>query len=720
MASTRGLRAFQNARARKKNAETSGAPGGAANADTVLAHALTLHRAGQVGQAKLLYQQILSLAPERFDALMFLAVAEYQGRNLDEAERLFRRAIAANPRSPEVHSNFSLVFSARGDFQSALAECDKALALMPGFADAHCNRANALRALGRKDEALAAIDRAVALKPDSAQAHNIRGSLLHDLRRSGEAVASYDRAIAINPGLVEALSHRAAILYEAKNFDAALDSYDRILSLAPDVLDARLARAKILHRKQRIDEAVGEYIEILSRRPDDCEILTLLGQCEEARGNVDATLSYYDRALAIQPDFVHAVHNRIYAIDFSDRVDEAGKQAARAHWWQHIGAKIADRYGAFARRFDNVRDPDRRIVVGYVSADFRKHSVAVVFRPVLRLHDHSRFEVVCYSNTPNQDEWTSEFRQIADRWHDVSQWTDDRLTEQIIVDRVDILVDLSGHSAGHRLEVFARKPAPIQVTAWGNATGSGIPAFDYLFSDPVAVPPEARHLFAEEIYDLPCAISIEQIDSGPSSDPPSLSQPFTTYGVFNRVNKISDQALDAWAALLRADPAARLAVKHSALDDETVRQRLTQQLLARGVSGERIALRGETNREDHLDAIRKVDICLDTFPYNGGVSCWEPLSVGVPVISTLGRTVANRISASILTSIGMQEWVATDVETYIAIAQRLAAAPERLKALRSEIPRRIAQSQSGNNAAYTKSVETAYRTMWQDYCRQNG
>ena len=180
----------------------------------------------------------------------------------------------------------------------------------------------------------------------------------------------------------------------------------------------------------------------------------------------------------------------------------------------------------------------RRLVLGYVSSDFHQHSAATAFKPVLRHHDKTRFEVICYACSLKEDEFTQEFRSLADVWRDAAQWSDDRLAEQIQADQVDILVDLSGHSAGHRLGVFARKPAPVQVTAWGHATGTGLPTIDYLFSDPVAIPKAVRHLFAETIYDLPCLITMEPppYDLQPS-DPPVCTRGFITFGSFNRIGK---------------------------------------------------------------------------------------------------------------------------------------------------------------------------------------
>jgi predicted O-linked N-acetylglucosamine transferase (SPINDLY family) len=358
-------------------------------------------------------------------------------------------------------------------------------------------------------------------------------------------------------------------------------------------------------------------------------------------------------------------------------------------------------------------------VLGYVSADFRRHSAAATFRPVLQHHDKSQFEIVCYSCSVAQDERTEEFRRIADRWVDAAQLSDQMLAERILADKIDILVDLSGHSAGNRLATFARKPAPVQVTAWGHGTGTGLPTIDYLFCDPVTMPQDVRHFFAEKLYDLPCIITTEPPPAGlHPSDPPVLANGHVTFGVFNRMAKVSDEAVAVWTDILNRVPHARLLLKDASLDDEAVRVGLTERFAAHGLSPDRIEFLGFTPREQHLGAFASVDIGLDPFPQNGGVSTWEALHMGVPVVAKLGRVPASRLTGAILSSLGLHDWVAESAEEYAAIAVERAAMPEQLRQLRHTLAATIANSASGNGERYTRAVEHAYRAMWQEYCRR--
>jgi predicted O-linked N-acetylglucosamine transferase (SPINDLY family) len=363
-------------------------------------------------------------------------------------------------------------------------------------------------------------------------------------------------------------------------------------------------------------------------------------------------------------------------------------------------------------------DPARRIVLGYISADFRRHSAATTFWPVLAHHDKSRFEVICYSCSTIRDDVTRDFERVADRFVDVSQMSDEELATRVRADKVDILIDLSGHSGGNRLGVFARKPAPVQVTAWGHGTGTGLPTIDYLFSDPVTIPQAARPLYAEKIYDLPCVIiSALPPIALPRGEPPVLTNGYVTFGVFNRITKVSDDAVAVWARVLHGVPAARLLMKDGAYDEPPLRDLMRQRFAAHGIAGERVDFLGSSPREQHLAAFGKTDIALDPFPQNGGVSTWEALHMGVPAIAKLGHTAPSRLSGAIITSIGLSDWVAESTDDYVALAVKFAGMPELLATLRRELPAKIAAAPSGNGALYTRAVEQAYRTMWEEYCR---
>ncbi len=363
-----------------------------------------------------------------------------------------------------------------------------------------------------------------------------------------------------------------------------------------------------------------------------------------------------------------------------------------------------------------VPNPDKRIVVGYVSPDFRSHSVALGFLPVLRNHDRGQFQIICYSCSPLRDVIMDECQSLADQWVDAWQFSDDELADRIQSDGVDILVDLSGHAGGNRLTAFAQKPARIQVTGLGNGTGTGLQTMDYLLTDPVSVPEAARPLFAERIYDLPCVITTEALAGQQPSALPMIRNGYVTFGVFNRIDKISEDALIVWSKLLQQVTGSIIVVKNSALDDPFLRDGLIGRFVAHGISADRIRCLGSTLRHEHLAEFANIDISLDPFPQNGGVSTWESLQAGVPVVTKLGTGTTSRLGGAIVKAVGLDDWVAEDDDGYNSIARTYASMAPQLEALRAGLPARVAACAAGNGAIYTRRVEEGYRQFWRDYC----
>jgi predicted O-linked N-acetylglucosamine transferase (SPINDLY family) len=423
----------------------------------------------------------------------------------------------------------------------------------------------------------------------------------------------------------------------------------------------------------------------------------------------------FDRALMFKPNSDDVMLKKIFAMDFLEDGDFAAHQAVRREWWDRIGSK-------FPRRElqRSSHDPERRIIVGYVSSDFMHHSAALSFIPMLRHHDHRQFEIIAYSCSTRRDGGTSECQALVDRWVDASCMSDDDFADRIQRDHVDVLVDLSGHSSGNRLAVFARKPAPVQVSACGSVTGTGLPTMDYLLADPVFIPESVRHLFAEKIYDLPCGITIAPAPDVKPTETPMLRNGFVTFGVFNRSSKISDAALNSWSTILQQIPGSRIVVKDSALDDSFLRDALIGRFIAHGIAVERVTCLGSTPRLRHLAEFANIDISLDPFPQNGGVSTWESLQMGVPVICKLGRSACSRAGGAIVKAVGLDDWVAEDDDGYIAIARKYAGLPAELRALRAELPARVTSSDAGNNEFYTRCVEAGYRRFWRSYCAAQG
>jgi predicted O-linked N-acetylglucosamine transferase (SPINDLY family) len=712
-----------------------------------LARASAYHRSGDLAKAQAGYKKVLKKRPNHIDALYMLGVSEYQRGSFQSAERLLRRVLLVDPQSVAARYALGVTLSALQQENEALACYDNLIALKPDFVDAHLNRGKLLSRLGRFVEAIVSYDNAIAIDPQHLDALINKGEALHhlgrltdaitcynriltvkpthlaalidrgcafkDLGRASEAIAEFNLALAIAPDNATILINRGeTLLFLKRNFEA-LEDFDRVISINPRLALGWLGRANVLMMSKKVNEALEACQRAVAIEPNSTKALTQIGQCHALLGNAETAVSFFDRALAIKPDDDIALVSRIFSLDFCSG-GYALHQAARSEWWRQIGSKISAEHPP---HHQNDLDPARRLVVGYVSGDFRHHSAAYSFRPVLENHDKSRFEVICYSTSPIDDDVTVSFRHISDRWRDVLQWSDDQLADCIRADKVDILIDLCGHTRGNRLRIFARKPAPIQVSAWGHASGTGLPTIDYLFADPVLVPSEVRHFFAERIYDLPCAIIIEPPPEGlRASEPPVTSNGYVTYGVFTRASRLSNAVLKVWARILRSDVTSRLIIKDSLLNDVSIQARLLENLAAHEITSDRISLMGPTSREEHLAAYRHVDICLDPFPHGGGVSTWESLHMGVPVVTKMGVSMSSRIGGAFMSAIDMSDWIATDEDQYVDIALR--SSPDHLRTIRNKLPDLIGARCSP--ASYTRAVEKAYRTMWEKHCCESG
>lgn len=751
------------------------------NVHHLLQQAVRLHRQGRLVEAERVLERVLQQAPNHFDALHLLGVFKAQKGQCDEGVELISAAVRLNPRSTQALCNLGILLGRLNRHDEAISTFDKALAIKPNDVEIICKRSNALRTLGRYEEALAGFDAALKIQPTNLAALNNRGNVLRKLGRGVEAVASFDKALEIKPGYAKALSNRGITLGELGRFDEAIASYDealrvqpeyadalnnrgnalvslglyheaivsfegalkikpgypaalnnlgnalaglgryehaiasfdRALELAPRYSEALINRGHVFRELKRPIDALSSYSRALQIDPQNADALNSRGVAESDLGRHEEALTSFNEALAVKPEFAMAHSNRIFTLDFVPHFEFLQHQEARHGWWRMHGKDLAGETSSYP----NSRLLSRKLVLGYVSADFRQHSAASTFKPVLSSHDRESFAVVCYSGVVIEDDLTRDFRRFADKWRAVQGMTDEALATQIRADEVDILIDLSGHSAGNRLPVFARKPAPIQVTAWGHATGTGLPTIDYLFSDPVAVPKTVRGLFAEKIYDLPCLVTFDApSDAPPVSELPATSRGVVTFGCFNRFNKVSPAVLDSWARILRLVPGARLLLKDVALDDPSLRDSVLRSLARHGIDADRIELRGRSSRHDHLDAFKNVDIALDPFPQNGGVSTWEALWMGVPVVAKLGNSLPSRLSGAILSALGLTDWIAKDAEDYVALAVRKASNLDGIAVLRKQLRQRIAASPAGNAMLYARAVEDAYRAMWHRWC----
>ncbi len=640
-----------------------------------------------------------------------LAAALQTLNRFDEALASYDEALRIEPALVEAHSNRGNTLRELGRFEDALASYDAALHIKPDYAEAYLNRGNTLKSAGRPTEALASYDTALHIKPTLVEAHYNRGVVLAEYGRSNEALSAYEAALRLKPNYVEAHSNRGNALKDLGRADEAISSYDAAICIKPDYAEAYSNRGNALREFSRLDEALSSYDAALRIKPGLAETHSNRGTALAALGRLEEALTSYEAALRIRPDLVEAHSNLILDLHYEPGPGSNTIQAATR--------RFGMLYKPVSPAFENTRDPDRRLRIGYVSGDFRRHSVSYFMAPVLANHNAETVELFCYASHLHDDEMTARLRSSADCWRSLVGLTDEDAEMLIRRDAIDILVDLSGHTAANRLPLFALKPAPVQVTWLGFPGSTGLAAIDYRLVDMITDPEDEVEGWASEtLCRLPGGfLCFDPPAEAPAvAPPPGLGRPIT-FGSFNNPAKLSAATLDAWAALLASVPQARLLLKGRPLKDETARQLLLERFRSRGVTPDRLSLQGwMPGPEGHLGLYGQVDIALDPFPYNGTTTTCEALWMGVPVLTLTGTQHSGRVGTSLLTRLGLPELIAPDTDAYLRIAIDLATDLKRLTNLRQSLRQRMAVSPLCNGPAFTRDLEAAYRAMWRNWC----
>jgi predicted O-linked N-acetylglucosamine transferase (SPINDLY family) len=676
--------------------------------------ALRQHRAGRLREAENLYRQILAQRPAHVDALHFLGVIAHQmGRN-DIAVDLIRRAIALRPSYAEAHSNLGKVLRDKGQLDQAIAEFRQAIALNPKLPEALSNLGDSLRGKGQLDEAIAAYRQAVALRGGDAEAHNSLGNALKEGGELDQAIASYRQAVAVRSDYAEGHNNLGAALEVMGQLDEAKAAFRRAIALDPKLAEAHSNLGSVLLAEGKLDEAIAAYRQALRLRPDYAEAHGNLGIALAAKGQHDDALAAYRQAIALRPGYAEAHGNLLYTLHFHPGYDARSIAEEHRRW----NIQHAEPLRKFVRPHANNRDPQRRLRIGYVSPNFREHPVGRFLLPLLSHHDKKHVEVFAYSQVALQDAITERLRSCADGWRTILGLSDAQVAELIRQDQIDVLVDLTMHMAKSRLGVFARKPAPVQVTYLAYCSTTGLQTIDYRLSDPYLDPPDGDDsVYSEQTIRLPETYwCYEPIVDRPEVGPlPALGNGLVTFGCLNNFAKVSEPALETWAQILKAVPNSRLLLSAHPGNHRT---RLEERLEQYGIERSRVEFVGFMLPENYFELYQRIDIALDTFPYGGGTTTCDALWMGVPVISLVGATAVGRGGLSILSNIGLPELATRSKEDYVRAAGELANDLPRLGDLRTTLRQRMEQSPLMDAPKFAHNVEAAYRQMWRTWCEK--
>lgn len=561
---------------------------------------------------------------------------------------------------------------------------------------------------GRIDGARWTLQRLLSKDPRNADAIHLLALIAAREGNLQQAADLFQKAIALAPTVARHHYNFAVLLASAGQSQAAIAEYQTTLQLEPSLVSAHNNLGNALRAQGKLTEARHHLSEAIRYSPQHASAHSNLGTTLADLGLMEEAVREFRAALSANPQYFQAHSNLLLNLTAYEKYDAEMLFREHRYW----GQQHADRIAASAQA-NSSHVPNDRIRIGYVSSDFRAHSVAFFINPILGAHDRSKFEVTCYSSVRAPDAMTAVLKSRAEHWRDISQLSDEQAAAIIRQDRIDILVDLGGHTAESRLPLFARRPAPIQVEYLGYPGTSGMRQVDYLITDARVAPPESDRFYTERVIRLPrtffCYGPPDQVPE--VDEPPATRNGHVRFGVFTNPIKIRPVMMESWAKILHAVPNSRLVIQTQSLRDEGHRRDLSARLAALGVNESRIDLQGWTDFREYLSTLRSVDIGLDTFPFNGHTTTCHALFVGVPTITQTGQTHASRMGLSICESLGLGELVAMSADEYVRKATALANDLSRLRELRAGMRHRLINSGMLDRDRFTHELESAYDAM---------
>src|SRR3984885_2402416 len=700
--------------------------------------------AGRVESAERLFRSVLKSEPDNPEANHALGTLVVRQGKPQSAISFLTAALKADPRQSQHWLSFAetlLLTGNAGDARTVLETAEARGLFSPEFAalriridhaGLYWHALNQQRAgrLAEAEKLYAAvlpadpgdvdgprmIGQLIAAGVNAADAHANLGALLLDLGKPAKAMAHLMAALRQNPEHIHAHNNLGAVLFDVGKPHQAIVHATAALRQDPGFAEAHSNLANALMETGKLDESIRHYREALRLKPDYAMALNNLANALKAQGKITEAIANYRAATRLDPNLLHAQSNLIMTLGYSAEVPHEDLVDQARQFNDAVAAPLLR-----ARAFANTPDPGWRLRVGYVSGDFRNHAVNYFFEPLLAHHQKEDFEFFAYANMHAEDEVTARLKARFDHWRNICALSDDAAADLIEADRIDILIDMSGHTGGNRLLIFARKPAPVQATWLGFIMTTGVKAIDYRISDGYGDPPGmTEHLNTETLWRLPatfCCYQPRADIADPIDHPPRDDNGFTTFGCFNNFTKVNDGTLKCWAEILARVADARLLLEIVGLNSEAFRAETEARLVRLGLPLDRVIL-DPRKRSNQYVLYNKIDVALDPFPYNGSTTTMDALWMGVPVLTLAGKQFGGRLGVTFLNNVGLPELVAENEAVYVDLAIGLASDPSRLRAMRGNLSQQMSASRMMDFAAFARDMEAAYRAMWRKWCAQ--
>ena len=678
--------------------------------------AIGLEGLGDADQACESYQAALAIDPADTYANYNLGRHLYLRGDLIRAEPLLRQAINSSPDFADARIVLSRLLEQKSDFIAAAAELEQALRVRPDYLGALSNYADILLRLDRPQEAESALRRAAALDKNNFDINYKLGSLLARLQQPAEAERFFGEALRCNPNSFEARVSLSDLQLTRGDLVAAAGEVEAAMKLRPDSVHLLFNYGLILKRLARQAEAETVFRRIIELDATYARAYQLLGAVLVSQCRMRDALDVFASGREHCPDALDLESAELFALNCRDDISIDELFARHVKFGIRLEQLEPLRFGTF----ENIPDPDRRLRIGFVSADFQYHVVPQFIVPLLERRDKSAVEVYCYSTGDTADEYTERVRSLSDVWRSVGRLPARGIADLIFRDRVDILVDLAGHSGVPSLRVFAQRPAPVQATWLGYLNTTGLTRIQYRLSDNQCDPPGLTDRYhTEKLIRLPhsqwCYRPVVEVDV--EKQAPFQRNGHVTFGSFNQTLKISPIARKLWGEILTQVPDSRLVIV--GVVDGRAREDLYADFAKASVDRRRITMIPFVPPTEYFEWYGKVDIALDTMPFSGGTTTCDAIWMGVPVVTCPGVRSWSRSASSILTTVGLEEWIANSHEDYVRCAVQFARQPAAPSESRSSLRSRMLESPLMDEQRFASDMEHAYRDMWRAWCAQN-
>lgn len=714
--------------------------------------AVNLHLQGRVEDAITIYNKVLRIRPDHHLARNNLG-ALYLGLNDNErALNQFKGALKIKNAFPDALNNLATALKNQKRYEEALEALKQAISLKPDFGSAYFNLGNTYREMGNCEEAISAFNRAASLKPDDPEVQNSLGSTLLLSGQLREAKEALHRALNAKSDYAPAFYNLGLILMEEGGGEEAIRAFLSATEILPGFSDAYLNLGNLMERQGRVKEAINYFKKALETNPCSANAYYNVGLAYEREGNLDRALQTQESALEACPDSVQTwvggarafmkiadwkradpflekllEHNfndaengllsdaliMFHAIPLQDETDLAKKHFLWGDYaFEQIERLLPDKdFDLNPNRFLN-----RKIRIGYVSPDFCRHSVGWFIGQIISSHDGDQFEVYCYATGTREDDLTEEIEERATAFRKAHHLNTRALARKIYEDRIHILVDLAGHTRDSRLDVFAVRPAPIQVTVLGYPNGTGLKTVDYRITDHHAETPTSRGHYREKLVSLSrCFMPLGPLEASEGELTRSdlrLPDDAVVLVSFNRSDKLRPEVLGLWDRVLAECEEAVLAVGCGYIDRGDLRSNILSHFSSDSNKSRVFFLERAPSEETHRARYQLADLALDTFPYSGTTTSYEALRMGVPVLTLVGERHAQRTTYSMLKHLGMNETIAYSEKEYLKIATNLIKNPRQLKEIRRDLMKGFENIEIVSPKAYTLELEEAYCIMW--------